>query len=135
MPSDVRQRTCFEYGYNISEFKSSLANTKCIMANKDFVERNVFKNKCWDAQILICIFNYLNLFSQTITLEKMSITIGNYYISLFNLFKLINKLTTILSYLTVCNCLFIIAYLYKIIIRTMLYTILWWLLWKIIKCN
>lgn len=55
-------------------------STKCIMADKDFVERNVFKNKFTDAHILICIFHCLRSMSREITTEKMNITSGNQYI-------------------------------------------------------
>ncbi|XP_016663493.1 uncharacterized protein LOC103310573 isoform X2 [Acyrthosiphon pisum] len=52
-------------------------STTCIMADKDFVERNVFKNKFTDEHTLICIFHCLRSMSREITTEKMNITLGN----------------------------------------------------------
>ncbi|XP_022161593.1 uncharacterized protein LOC111027507 [Myzus persicae] len=46
---------------------------KCIMADKDFTERNVFKQQFPDSQILICIFHCLRSMSHEITCEKMKI--------------------------------------------------------------
>lgn len=49
---------------------------KCIMADKDFTERNVFKQQFPDSQILICIFHCLRSMSREITCEKMKINSG-----------------------------------------------------------
>jgi len=62
-----------------SVFKShnpSWKNIKCIMADKDFTERNVFKDQFPQAQILIRIFHCMRSFSREITTEKMNITLG-----------------------------------------------------------
>eukprot|EP00102_Acyrthosiphon_pisum_P020606 XP_016657816.1 PREDICTED: zinc finger SWIM domain-containing protein 1-like [Acyrthosiphon pisum] len=48
-------------------------NIKCIMADKDFTERNVFKQQFPSSQILICIFHCLRSMSREITSEKMKI--------------------------------------------------------------
>lgn len=60
-------------------------STKCIMGDKDFAERNVFKNKFTDAHILICIFHCLRSMSREITTEKMNITSGIQYIYIFHI--------------------------------------------------
>jgi len=51
-------------------------NIKCIMADKDFTERNVFREQFPQSKILICIFHYIRSFSQEITTGKMNITAG-----------------------------------------------------------
>jgi len=51
-------------------------NIKCIMADKDFTERNVFREQFPQSKILICIFHCMRSFSREITTEKMNITTG-----------------------------------------------------------
>ena len=45
-----------------------------IMADKDFVERDVLKEKFPDAQVLICLFHVLKTFRREITAEKLGVT-------------------------------------------------------------
>lgn len=49
---------------------------KRIMADKDFTERNVFKEQFPDSQILIYIFYCLRSISRKLTCEKMKINSG-----------------------------------------------------------
>ena len=51
-------------------------NTKCIMADKDKVERDVLTEKIPNANLLICLFHTLRIFRREITTEKMNITIA-----------------------------------------------------------
>jgi len=46
------------------------------MADKDFTERNVFREELLQSKILICIFHCMRSFSREITTEKMNITTG-----------------------------------------------------------
>ncbi|XP_050062429.1 uncharacterized protein LOC114120259 [Aphis gossypii] len=50
---------------------------KRIMADKDFTERNVFKEQFPDSQILIYIFYCLRSISRKLTCEKMKINSGD----------------------------------------------------------
>jgi len=52
---------------------------KCIMADKDFTERNVFREQFPQSKILICIFHCMRSFSREITVEKMKITTGFHF--------------------------------------------------------
>ena len=47
--------------------------TKCIMADKDMVERDVLSEKIPNANLLICLFHTLRTFRREITTEKMNI--------------------------------------------------------------
>jgi len=47
-----------------------------IMADKEFTERNVFRDQFPQAQILICIFHCMKSFYRKVTTKKMNITIG-----------------------------------------------------------
>ena len=45
-----------------------------VMADKDFVERDVLKEKFPDTQVLICLFHVLKTFRREITVEKLGVT-------------------------------------------------------------
>lgn len=45
-----------------------------IMADKDFVERDVLKEKFPDTQVLICLFHVLKTFRREITVDKLGVT-------------------------------------------------------------
>ena len=49
------------------------SNTRCIMADKDFTERDVFAQKIPGAELMICLFHTLRTFRREITLEKVGI--------------------------------------------------------------
>lgn len=49
-------------------------NTKCIMADKDMVERDTLSGKIPNANLLICLFHTLRTFRREITTEKMNIS-------------------------------------------------------------
>ena len=49
------------------------SNTRCIMADKDFTERNVFAEKIPNATLMICLFHTLRTFRREITTEKVGI--------------------------------------------------------------
>jgi len=68
---------------NVSNMASTFKNynpnwkdIKCIMVDKDFTKRNVFKEQFPDTQILICILHCLRFMSREITCEKMKINSG-----------------------------------------------------------
>jgi hypothetical protein len=65
-------------------------NIKCIMADKDFTERTVFKQQFPGSQILICIFHCLRSMSREITSEKMKIISGKTYLKNLNALVLMN---------------------------------------------
>ena len=46
------------------------------MADKDFVERDVLKEKFPDTKVLICLFHVLKTFCREFTVEKLGITIA-----------------------------------------------------------
>lgn len=48
-------------------------NTRCIMADKDITERNIFTEKIPGAVIMICLFHTLRTFRREITTEKVCI--------------------------------------------------------------
>jgi len=66
------------------KFNPAWENVKCIMADKDFTERNVFKKQFPSTQILICIFHCLRSMSREITCEKLNITSGKKIYANFN---------------------------------------------------
>jgi hypothetical protein len=49
-------------------------NTKCIMADKDMVERMVLKEALPQADLLLCSYHVLRTFRTQITTQKMQIT-------------------------------------------------------------
>ena len=51
-------------------------DTKVLMSDKDFNERNVFKKEFPQATLQICLFHTLKSFKREITTEKMSIQPG-----------------------------------------------------------
>ena len=51
-------------------------NTKVVMSDEDFNERNVFKKEFSQASIQICLFHTLRSFKREITTEKMGIRPG-----------------------------------------------------------
>lgn len=52
----------------------SWIKTTTMMADKDFVERDVLKEKFPDAQVLICLFHVLKTFRREITIDKLGVT-------------------------------------------------------------
>lgn len=50
------------------------SNTRCIMADKDFTERQIFAEKIPGAELMICLFHTLRTFRREITPEKVGIT-------------------------------------------------------------
>ena len=48
-------------------------NTKTVMTDKDFIEREVFSRNFPDAKLRICLFHVLRSFRREVTAEKMSI--------------------------------------------------------------
>ena len=44
-----------------------------MMADKDFMERDVLKEKFPDAQVLICLFHVLKTFRREITIDKLGV--------------------------------------------------------------
>jgi zinc finger SWIM domain-containing protein 3 len=48
--------------------------TKCIMTDKDLLERSVIKDTFSEANVIICIFHSMRIFSREITCEKMGIS-------------------------------------------------------------
>ena len=53
---------------------SKWTDVKTVMADKDFVEREVFSNSFPDAKLRICLFHVLRTFRREITAEKMGVT-------------------------------------------------------------
>ena len=51
-------------------------DTKVMMSDKDFNERNVFKKEFSQATLQICLFHTLKSFKREITTKKMSIQPG-----------------------------------------------------------
>lgn len=49
---------------------------KCVMADKDFLEREVIKSSFPLAHVLICVFHSLRTFNREITCDKLGITAG-----------------------------------------------------------
>jgi zinc finger SWIM domain-containing protein 3 len=48
--------------------------TKCIMTDKDLLERSVIKDTFSESNVIICIFHSMRTFSREITCEKMGIS-------------------------------------------------------------
>ena len=55
-------------------FNPSWTETKVIMSDKDFTERDAFKNCFPDASLNICLFHTLGSFRREVTCEKLGIT-------------------------------------------------------------
>ncbi|XP_076116154.1 uncharacterized protein LOC143083747 isoform X4 [Mytilus galloprovincialis] len=64
---------------------------KVIMADKDIVERDVFKEEFPDASLLICKFHVLRTFNREITTEKMGISSAQRYVALELIQKLVHS--------------------------------------------
>ena len=58
----------------LKKYNPSWIKMTTIMADKDFVERDVLKEKFPDAQVLICLFHVLKTFRREITAEKLGVT-------------------------------------------------------------
>ena len=58
----------------LKKYNPSWIKMTTIMADKDFVERDVLKEKFPDAQVLICLFHVLKTFRREITMEKLGVT-------------------------------------------------------------
>ena len=52
----------------------SWENTKTIMSDKDFIERDALTSQFPDSSILICLFHVLRTFHREITCDKLGIT-------------------------------------------------------------
>ena len=60
---------------NVFKVKNeSWEKTKIIMSDKDFVEREAFKDCSTNASLLICLYHTLRSFLREVTCEKMGIT-------------------------------------------------------------
>ncbi|XP_043270291.1 uncharacterized protein [Venturia canescens] len=52
----------------------SWSSTKCIMADKDLLERRIIKEEFESARVLICVFHTLRTFNREVSCDKLSIT-------------------------------------------------------------
>ncbi|CAC5411152.1 unnamed protein product [Mytilus coruscus] len=66
---------------------------KVVMADKDIVERDVFKEAFPDASLLICKFHILRTFNLEITTEKMGISSAQRYVALELIQKLLHSIS------------------------------------------
>ena len=67
------------------------SNTKCIMADKDMMERELLTEKIPTAQLLICLFHVLQTYRREITYERMGITAAQRMSVLEIISKLVNS--------------------------------------------
>ncbi|XP_064482949.1 uncharacterized protein LOC135395786 [Ornithodoros turicata] len=61
----------------LSKFKEinpAACKTRCVMADKDLVERQLLKEHFQEANVLICTYHTLRTFNREITTQKMRIT-------------------------------------------------------------
>ncbi|XP_070201434.1 zinc finger SWIM domain-containing protein 3-like [Littorina saxatilis] len=54
----------------------NVAHTRCVMADTDWVKRDVVKEEMPNAYLLICLFHTLRTFRREVTEKKMNITSG-----------------------------------------------------------
>lgn len=54
---------------------NNTTKAKCIMADKDMVERDIIAEKVPSATLMICLFHTLRTFRREITVEKMNLNV------------------------------------------------------------
>lgn len=60
----------------VKKYNSAWQRTKSVMTDKDFQERDAFRNEFPETVLLICLFHSLRTFRREITTERMGITNG-----------------------------------------------------------
>lgn len=68
-------RETFEWMFHkFKDLNPASKSTKCVMTDKDILERDVIKRTFPDANLLICVFHTLRTFAREVTTTKLSIT-------------------------------------------------------------
>lgn len=58
-----------------TKYNAAWEKINCVKADKDMIERKVFKEAISQAELLICLFHIMRSFKREITTEKMGISV------------------------------------------------------------